>query len=68
MAVHVAIKEDALYQIGQEGGLQKCKHEEKEKTALHMLREGFPEEVVVRITRLPAERVTQLKQGLEAGQ
>ncbi len=33
-----------------------------------MLREGFPEEVVARITRLPAERVTQLRQQLEAGQ
>ncbi len=76
MAIHVDIKEDALYQIGQEEGLQKGKEEglqkgkleEKEETALNMLREGFPEEVVVRITRLPAERVTQLRQQLEAGQ
>jgi hypothetical protein len=72
MAIHIDIKEDALYQIGQEEGMEKGmekgKLEEKEETALHMLREGFPEEVVVRITRLPAERVTQLRQQLEARQ
>jgi predicted transposase/invertase (TIGR01784 family) len=72
MAIHIDIKEDALYQNGQEEGLQKGKEEgkleEKEETAFNMLREGFPEEVVARITRLTAERVTQLRQQLEAGQ
>ncbi len=64
MAIHIDIKEDALYQIGQEAG----KLEEKEETALNMLKEGFGEEVVARITKLPAERVAQLRQQLEAGQ
>ncbi len=64
MAIHIDIKEDALYQIGQEKG----KLEEKEETALHMLKEGFPEEVVVRIPWLPAECVNQLRQQLDAGQ
>jgi len=69
-----------LYQLGQEEGLQKGKEEGKqeglhkgklegrEETALNMLKEGFPEEVVARITKLPAARIAQLKQQLEAGQ
>jgi predicted transposase/invertase (TIGR01784 family) len=72
MAIHIDIKEDALYQIGQEEGKlegkQEGRLEEKDETALNMLREGFPEEVVERITKLPAKRVTQLRQQLDAGQ
>ncbi len=58
MAITIDIKEDALYQLGQEEG--------KQETALNMLKEGFPEEVVARITGLPPERIAQLKQQLEA--
>lgn len=76
MAIMINIKEDALYQEGKLAGKEEGKlagKEEgklagKEEAALNMLKEGFSEEVVVRITRLPAERIAQLKQQLEAGQ
>lgn len=64
MALNIDITEDALYQLGE----QKGKLEGKEEAALNMLREGFPQAIVARITQLPAERVAQLKQQLEAGQ
>ena len=60
MAITIDIKEDTLYQLGQEEG--------KEEAALNMLKEGFSEEVVARITKLPAERIAQLRQQLEAGE
>jgi len=74
MAITIDIREDALYQEGKlEGKLEgkeegKLEGEQKgkEATALNMLQEGFPEEVVTRITKLPAERVAQLKQQLDA--
>ena len=53
MALDINIKDDTFYQIGKEEG--------KEKTALNMLREGFPQETVARLTELPPERVAQLK-------
>ncbi len=79
MALDIDITEDALYQLGiqkgEQTGLQKGKEEGeqrgeqkgKEETALNMLREGFAEDVVTRITNLPAERIAQLRQQLEAG-
>jgi predicted transposase/invertase (TIGR01784 family) len=76
MAITIDIKEDDLYQeVYQEGlqkGLQKGQEEgqlaAKEETARLMLKEGFADEVVARITKLPAERVAQLRQQSEAGQ
>ncbi len=75
MALNIDIKEDALYlfgeQKGKEEGLLKGKEEGllkgKEEAALGMLKEGFSEEVVARITKLPFERIAQLKQQLDAG-
>ena len=49
MALHIDIKEDALYQLG------------KEATALHLLKEGFPPEAVARFTELPLARIVHLK-------
>jgi len=54
MALNIDIKEDALYQLG------------KEATALNMLKEGFPQEAVARLTELPLERIVQLKLELDA--
>jgi predicted transposase/invertase (TIGR01784 family) len=75
MALDIDITEDALYQLGiQKGeqrglqqGEQRGEQKGKEETALNMLREGFSEDVVTRITNLPAERIAQLRQQLEAG-
>jgi len=58
MALDINIKDDTLYQIGKEEG--------KEKTALNMLKEGFEQELVARLTELPLERVAQLKLELDA--
>ncbi len=66
MALHIDIKDDTLYQLGQEQGLQKGKAEGKEKAALNMLGEGFPPETVARLAELPVERVAQLKLELDA--
>jgi len=60
MVLDIDITEDALYQLGEQKG--------KEEDAFNMLQEGFSAEVVARITKLPAERIAQLKQQLEAGQ
>ena len=49
MALHIDIKEDALYQLG------------KEATALNLLKEGFLPEAVARLTELPLVRIVQLK-------
>jgi predicted transposase YdaD len=58
------IKEDALYgKVYQEG-----KQEGKEKAALNMLKKGMDVALISEITELPAERVVQLKQQLEADQ
>ena len=69
MAITVDFREDALYQEGyKEGyqeGYQESKLEGKEAIAINMLREEFSEEVVIRVTKLPAERVAQLKQQLD---
>lgn len=64
MPITIDVKEDSLYQEGQLAG----KEEAKEEDAVNMLREGFAEEVVVRITKLPAARIAQLRQQLQAGQ
>jgi predicted transposase/invertase (TIGR01784 family) len=61
MALNIDIKDDTLYQLGQEEGLQKGKEEGREKAALNMLKEGFAPETVARLTELPLERVAQLK-------
>ena len=61
MVLNIDIKEDALYQEGQEEGLQKGQERGQEKTALNMLKEGFGQELVSRLTELPLERVAQLK-------
>jgi predicted transposase YdaD len=62
MALNIDIREDALYQLGQEKGQE----EGKEKAALNMLKDGFPPETVARLTELPTERVAQLKLELDA--
>ena len=71
MAITIDIKEDTLYQLGQEEGLLKGKEEGllkgKEEDAVNMLKEGFPEEVIARITKLAPERIGQLKHQLETG-
>jgi predicted transposase/invertase (TIGR01784 family) len=67
MAITIDVKEDTFYQLGQEEGLQKGKEEGKEEAALNMLKEGFAPEVVVRLTKLTAERVSQLHQQWQAG-
>ncbi len=64
MAITINIKEDTLYQEG----LQKGQEAAKEEAAVNMIKEGSSEEVVARITQLPAERIAQLRQQLEAGQ
>lgn len=63
MAITIDIKEDTLYQLGEEKG----KLAGKEEAALNMLKEGFSQEVVARITKLAADRIAQLKLELEAG-
>jgi predicted transposase/invertase (TIGR01784 family) len=72
MAITIDIKEDALYQEGKvEGkleGLQEGKLEGKENTALNMLKKGMDIDLISEITELPASRIEQLKQQLEAGQ
>ena len=54
MALHIDIKDDTLYQLG------------KEQAALNMLKEGFGQELVARLTEVPLERVAQLKLELDA--
>jgi predicted transposase YdaD len=74
MALNIDIKDDTLYQLGQEEGLQKGlqlgqekgQEEGKEKAALNMLKEGFSPDTVARLTELPPERVAQLKLELDA--
>jgi predicted transposase YdaD len=66
MALNIDIKDDTLYQLGQEEGLQKGQEKGQEKAALNMLREGFPQEAVARLAELPLERVVQLKLELDA--
>ncbi|MBC7921909.1 MAG: hypothetical protein H7Z75_12570 [Ferruginibacter sp.] len=80
MAITIDVKEDIFYQLGQKEGLQKGKEEGllrgkeegllkgKEEAAVNMLKEGFSEEVVARLTQLAAERIARLKQQLETGQ
>ncbi len=76
MALHIDIREDALYQLGQqqgrEEGLQKGLEKGllagKEEAALNMLRKGMSDSLVSEVTELPAERIAQLRQQLEAGQ
>jgi hypothetical protein len=63
MAITIDIKEDTLYQLGQQEG----KVEAKEATAINMLKEGFGIELVARSTGLPAERIAQLRQNLDTG-
>jgi predicted transposase YdaD len=71
MAITIDVKEDTLYQLGQEEGLQKGKlagkEEGKEEDAINMLKEGFGSDVIARITRLTAERIAELKKQLENG-
>lgn len=74
MALTIDIKDDTLYQLGREEGKEQGKAEGKEQgkaegkaeAALNMLREGFPQETVARLTGLPPERVAQLKLELDA--
>jgi predicted transposase/invertase (TIGR01784 family) len=77
MALNIDIKDDTLYQLGEEKGLQEGlqkglqeglqkglqqgQEEGKEKAALNMLKDGFPPETVARLAELPLERVMQLK-------
>jgi len=80
MAITIDIKDDTLYQQGlqhgkEEGlqqGLQKGKEEGKlagkEEDALKMLKKGLDLDLISEITELPAERIAQLKQQMEAGQ
>jgi predicted transposase/invertase (TIGR01784 family) len=66
MPITIDIKEDIFYREGMQQGMQQGELEGKEKTALNMLREGFSEAVVSRLTELPLARVTQLKEQLAA--
>jgi predicted transposase/invertase (TIGR01784 family) len=74
MPITIDIKEDIFYREGMQQGLQQGMQqgkeegelEGKEKTALNMLREGFSEAIVSRLTELPLARVTQLKEQLAA--
>ncbi len=60
MTIMIDIKEDTLYrEVYQEG---------KEKAALNMLRKGMTTDLISEITELPAGRIDQLRQQLEAGQ
>jgi hypothetical protein len=68
MALHIDIREDALYQLGQQQGKEQGKAEGKEEAALNMLRKGMSDSLVSEVTELPAERIAQLRQQLEAGQ
>jgi predicted transposase/invertase (TIGR01784 family) len=76
MALDIDINEDALYLLGEQKGVEKGEQrgmekglqKGKEETALEMLKEGFSEEVVARISKLPAARISQLRQQLEARQ
>ncbi|MES2731017.1 MAG: hypothetical protein V4714_04685 [Bacteroidota bacterium] len=77
MAITIDVKEDLFYQLGQEEGIQKGKEEGiqkgkeegiqkgKEEDAMNMLKEGFSEEVVARITKLTSERIAYLRKQLE---
>ncbi len=75
MALDIDITEDALYQLGErqgeQKGLEKGKEEGlqkgKEEAALKMLQKGMVVELISEITELPAERIAQLRQQLEAG-
>jgi predicted transposase YdaD len=83
MALHIDITEDALYQLGiqkgkEEGeqkgeqrGLQKGKEEGEQKgreeVAVKMLKKSISTDLIIEVTNLPAERIAQLKQQLEAG-
>jgi predicted transposase YdaD len=67
MAITIDVKDDDLFQEIYQEGLQKGQQAGKEETAVSMLRESFAEEVVARITKLPAARIAQLRQQLEAG-
>ncbi len=60
MALDIDISEDALYLLGEQKG--------KEETALEMLRKGMGLKLISEITKLPIERIAQLKQQLEARQ
>jgi hypothetical protein len=42
--------------------------EESKEAAVNMHKEGFGEEVIVRITKLPADPTVQLRQQFQAGQ
>jgi predicted transposase/invertase (TIGR01784 family) len=72
MPITIDVKEDDFFQEIYQEGLQKGqlagKEEAKEETAVNMLKEGFAEEVVIRITKLPADRIARLRQQLQAGQ
>ncbi len=71
MAITIDIKEDALYQLGEQKGKEEGKEEGlqkgKEEAALKMLQKGMAVELISEITGLPAERIAQLRQQLEAG-
>ncbi len=70
MALDIDIKEDALYQLGEQKGKEEGKEEGlqkgKEEAALKMLQKSMAVELISEITELPAERIAQLKQQLEA--
>ncbi|HEX8529004.1 MAG TPA: hypothetical protein VF646_03240, partial [Cytophagales bacterium] len=55
-------------QEGRQEGLQQGELEGKEKAALNMLKKGMAVALISEITELPAQRVVQLKEQLEADQ
>ena len=57
MAITIDVKEDVLYQLGQEAA--------REEDAVNMLKEVFSEQVVAKITKLAPERIAYLKQQLD---
>ena len=68
MAITIDIKEDTLYQEGLQKGKEEGKLAGKEEDALKMLKKGLDQDLISEITELPAERIAQLKQQLEARQ
>ncbi len=68
MALNIDIREDALFQEGKLEGKLEGKEELREETALNMLKKGMDVELISEIMNLPVERITQLKQQVEAGQ
>lgn len=75
MAITIDIREDALYQLGQEEGMQKGKlegklegeREAKEETALNMLKRGLDPQLISEVTGLSPGQLETLKRQASNG-